>query len=76
MKEFVEYIVKHLVDRPDEVTVAEVFGESTIVYELRVARSDMGKIIGKRGRTAHSLRIILSAAARKSGKRATLEILE
>ena len=76
MKEFVEYIVKHLVDDQDKVSVTEIYGETTIVYELRVARHDMGKVIGKKGRTAHAMRILLSAAARKSGKRATLEILE
>ena len=76
MKEFVEYIVKHLVDDQEQVHVAEVFGETTVVYELRVARGDMGKVIGKKGRTAHAIRVLLSAAARKSGKRATLEILE
>jgi len=76
MKEFVEYIVKHLVDQQDQVSVHEVFAESTVVYELKVARQDMGKVIGKRGRTAQALRILLGAAARKAGKHATLEILE
>jgi len=76
MKEFVEYIVKHLVDNPEEVKVSEVFGETTVVYELRVNQSDMGKVIGKNGRTAHAIRVLLSAVARKSGKHATMEILE
>jgi hypothetical protein len=76
MKEFVEYIVKHLVDNPDEVQVSEVFGETTVVYELKVAQPDMGKVIGKNGRTAHAIRVLLSAVARKAGKHATLEILE
>jgi predicted RNA-binding protein YlqC (UPF0109 family) len=76
MKEFVEYIVKHLVDDPEQVRVSEVFGETTIVYELRVAQPDMGKVIGKNGRTAHAMRILLGAVSRKSGKHATLEILE
>jgi len=76
MKEFVEYIVKHLVDQQDQVSVDEVYGETTVVYELRVAKRDMGKVIGKRGRTAYALRTLLTAAARKAGKRATLEIME
>ncbi len=76
MKEFVEYVVKHLVDSPEEVKVTEVVGETTVVYELRVNRPDMGKVIGKNGRTAHAIRVLLSAVARKAGKHATLEILE
>lgn len=76
MKEFVEYIVKHLVDNPEDVKVSEVFGETTVVYELKVAQPDMGKVIGKNGRTAHAIRVLLSAVARKAGKHATLEILE
>jgi len=60
MKEFVEYIVKHLVDNPEEVRVSEVFGETTVVYELKVAQNDMGKVIGKNGRTAHAMRVLLS----------------
>jgi len=76
MKEFVEFIVKHLVDKPDEVSVNEVDGQRTIVFELRVGEGDMGKVIGKRGQTAKSLRILLAAAAAKIGKRAVLEILE
>ena len=69
-------MVKHLVDEQDQVSVAEVYGEATIVYELKVAKRDMGKVIGKKGRTAQALRVLLSASARKAGKRATLEILE
>lgn len=76
MKEFIEYLVKHLVDKPDEVQVNEVDGERTTVYELRVGAGDMGKIIGRRGQTAKSLRTILAAASAKKGKRAVLEILE
>ena len=76
MKEFVEYVVKQLVDNPEQVRVTEVFGETTVVYELRVDQPDMGKVIGKNGRTAHAIRVLLSAVARKSGKHATLEILE
>lgn len=76
MKEFIEFIVKHLVDNPSAVHVNEVDGERTIVLELRVEQSDMGKVIGRRGQTAKSLRTILSAASAKEGKRAVLEILE
>ena len=76
MKEFVEYIVKHLVDKPDEVVVTEVEGEQTTIYELRVGDGDLGKVIGKRGRTAISIRTLLGAVSAKAGKRAVLEILE
>ncbi len=76
MKEFVEYIVKSIVDNPDQVEVAEVQGSRTTVYELRVAQSDLGKVIGKAGQTAKSIRTLLTAAAARQGKRAVLEILE
>ncbi len=76
MKEFVEFIVKHLVDKPGDVVVTEVDGQRTIVFELRVGQGDMGKVIGKHGQTAKSLRTLLAAASAKTGKRAVLEILE
>ena len=76
MKELVEKMAKALVDKPEEVTVAEVDGEKTTVFELRVAPSDLGKVIGKQGRTARAMRTILSAASTKVKKRAVLEILE
>jgi len=76
MKEFVEFIAKHLVDKPEEVMVTEVEGERTMVYELRVGDGDLGKVIGKRGQTAKSIRTLLGAASAKTGKRAVLEILE
>lgn len=76
MKEFVEFIVKHLVDNPGEVKVNEIDGERTVVFELRVGEGDMGKVIGRRGQTAKSLRTLLAAASAKNGKRAVLEILE
>ena len=76
MKEFVEYIAKHLVDKPDEVVVTEVEGQRTTVYELRVGEGDLGKVIGKRVQTAKSIRTLLGAASAKTGKRAVLEILE
>jgi predicted RNA-binding protein YlqC (UPF0109 family) len=76
MRNLIEYIAKSLVDNPDLVAVKEVEGEKTTVYELRVGPGDLGKVIGKRGRTARSIRTILNAAATKAGKRAVLEILE
>ena len=76
MKEFIEFIVKHLVDSPSDVVVNEIDGERTVVFELRVGDGDMGKVIGRRGQTAKSLRTLLAAASAKMGKRAVLEILE
>lgn len=76
MKQFIELIVKELVDNPDKVVVTEVEGERTTVYELRVGEGDLGKVIGKRGKTAGAIRTLLSAASAKIGKRAMLEILE
>ena len=76
MKELIEYIAKALVDNPDDVSVSEVEGEITSVLELKVAKSDLGKVIGKQGRTARAMRTILSAASTKMNKRAILEILE
>ena len=76
MKSLVEQIAKALVDSPEEVSVAVVEGEITAVYELHVAKSDIGKVIGKQGNTARSIRTILSAAGSKLGKRFVLEILE
>jgi predicted RNA-binding protein YlqC (UPF0109 family) len=76
MKQLIEYVAKALVDRPDEVTVDEVEEDDTTVYELTVAQEDLGKVIGKQGRTAKAMRTLLSAASTKSRKRAILEILE
>ena len=76
MKTLIEYIAKALVDNPDAVAITQIDGEKTIVFELRVGDGDLGKIIGKHGRTARSIRNILGAAASKQGKRAVLEILE
>lgn len=76
MKSLVEQIAKSLVDRQEEVSVAVVEGERTVVFELRVAKSDIGKVIGKQGNTARAMRTILSAAGTKLGKRFVLEILE
>jgi predicted RNA-binding protein YlqC (UPF0109 family) len=76
MKELIEYMAKALVDQPDKVVIKEIAGEKTLIYELRVGEGDLGKIIGKEGRTAKAMRAILSASAMKLGKRAQLEILE
>ncbi len=76
MKELVETIVKSIVDNPNDVDVKEVVGDKTTVIELRVAQPDIGKVIGKQGRTAKSIRTLLSATALKQNKRAVLEILE
>ncbi len=76
LKELVSYIAKSLVDNPDKVEVKEIIGEQTAVLELRVAQEDLGKIIGKQGKTAKAIRTILGAAAAKARRRAVLEILE
>ncbi len=76
MRELMEYIAKSLVDRPEEVVVTETEGEKTAIIGLKVAKEDLGKVIGKMGRTARSMRTILNAAATKIGKRYVLEILE
>jgi hypothetical protein len=76
VKELVSEIAKALVDLPDEVTVREITGEQVTVLELRVAPSDLGKVIGKQGRTARSIRTLLGAAGMKLNRRFTLEILE
>jgi len=76
MKELIEYIAKVLVDNPDDVKVTELEGKQTSVIELRVAKEDLGKVIGKQGRTARAMRTILGAASTKLKKRSVLEILE
>jgi len=76
MKELIEMIAKALVDVPDQVRVDEVVGEQTTVVELKVAKEDLGKVIGKQGRTASAMRTILNAAATKLRKRCVLEIIE
>ena len=76
VKELIKYIAQSLVDNPDKVEVTEVIGEQSSVIELRVAKEDMGKVIGKQGRIAYAIRTILSAASAKIHKRAVLEILE
>jgi len=76
MKTLVESMAKALVDKPEDVNVNEVEGERTTVYELRVSQNDLGKVIGKQGKTARAMRTILSAVGTKMGKRCVLEILE
>jgi len=76
MKDLIEFIAKALVDQPDDVKVSEVEGERTSVIELNVAKEDLGKVIGKQGRTARAIRTILSAASTKIRKRSVLEIIE
>lgn len=76
LKDLVENIVTRLVDRPEDVEVSEISGEHSTIIELRVAGEDLGKVIGKEGRTARSIRTLVHAAATKEKKRAVLEILE
>ena len=76
MKDLIEVMAKALVDAPEEVAVTESKGEHTSVFELRVARGDVGKVIGKEGRTAQSMRIIVEAASAKLKRRCVLEIVD
>ena len=76
MKDLVEFLAKALVDNPDEVNVTEVSGENSSVIELKVAKEDLGKVIGRQGRTARAIRTLLAAAGMKIQKRFVLEILE
>jgi len=76
MKDLISYIAKALVDKPEDVVVTEIEGEQTSVIELKVAKEDLGKVIGKQGRTARAMRTILSAASTKIRKRSVLEIIE
>ena len=76
MKDLIEKIAKALVDKPEEVVVTEIEGEQTSVIELKVAKEDLGKIIGKQGRTAQAIRTILNAGSKKMHKRFVLELIE
>lgn len=76
MKEFIEYVVKALVDFPDQVDVRQVDGDRTLVFELRLNKTDIGKVIGKKGRTIQALRTLVNGASGKLGKRAMVEIIE
>jgi uncharacterized protein len=75
MKEFLEFIVKHLVSDPDQVVVTEEVNEKGLLFRLSVGENDLGRVVGKDGRTARSLRTLLTAVAARQGKRANLEIL-
>jgi hypothetical protein len=76
MKELTEYLIKSLVDHPDEVQLTEMESEKTTIIEVKVADDDVGKVIGKQGRIIKAVRIILQAAAAKKGKRVVLEMLD
>ena len=76
MKDLIKYIAQALVDNPDQVEVSEIEGNQTSVLELKVAKEDLGKVIGKQGRTARAMRTILSASSAKIKKRTVLEIIE
>jgi predicted RNA-binding protein YlqC (UPF0109 family) len=76
MKDLIAYIAKALVDKPEEVVVTEIRGQQTSVIELKVAKEDLGKVIGKQGRTARAIRTILSGASAKMKKRSGFEIIE
>ncbi|MEN6467042.1 MAG: KH domain-containing protein [Syntrophaceae bacterium] len=76
MKELITTIVQSLVDKPEQVNVNEINGEQTVIFELRVAKEDMGKVIGKKGAIANAMRIILNAVSAKSNKRSTLEFID
>ncbi|NLM73814.1 MAG: KH domain-containing protein [Clostridiaceae bacterium] len=76
MKELLEQIARSLVDNPDEVSVNEVEGEQSIILELKVAEDDMGKVIGKQGRIAKAIRVVMKAAAIKENKRVVVEIIQ
>ncbi|MCX7818755.1 MAG: KH domain-containing protein [Kiritimatiellae bacterium] len=76
MKAMLEYILRHLVDHPDQVRITEVQGERTAMYEVRCHADDIGKVIGKNGKTIGAIRLLLSTAAARNGRRAVLEVIE
>jgi predicted RNA-binding protein YlqC (UPF0109 family) len=76
MREFLEFIAKHLVDKPEDVKITMEDRSDRVIFRLQVGQGDVGKIIGRRGRTANAMRVLLSAVAAKEGKRAVLEILQ
>ncbi|MDD2237116.1 MAG: KH domain-containing protein [Kiritimatiellae bacterium] len=76
MKELIEHIVKSLVDHPEDVRITEIDGERTIIFELRCHADDVGKVIGKSGKTVSAIRILLNTAAAKQNRRAMLEVVD
>ncbi len=76
MKEFIEFIAKNLVDSPNEVSITEEVKDNKVVFRLKVGQNDIGKVIGKKGKTAQAMRVLLSAVGAKSGKRTILEIID
>jgi len=76
MKEFLEFIIGNLVDKPEEIKVTELIGKRLTVYEVRVGSGDFGKVLGKKGRTAMAIRVLLTAASKKNGRNAYLELIE
>ncbi len=76
MKEFITYIARQLVDEPDAVSLTEEILEDTVIYKLTVAQPDIGKVIGKKGRTAFALRTIVAAIGRRAGKKVVLEVVD
>ncbi len=76
MKEFIEFIAKNLVDSPDEVSITEETKDNKVVFRLKVGQNDIGKVIGKKGKTAQAMRTLLSAVGAKLGKRTILEIID
>ena len=76
MTELIQYILKHLVDRPQDVRLAAIDGEKSMIFELRCHPNDIGKVIGKNGKTIGSIRTLLSTVAARQGRRATIEVVE
>jgi predicted RNA-binding protein YlqC (UPF0109 family) len=76
MREFLEFIVKHLVDHPDQVALEQEDQDNKVTFKLKVGQGEVGKVIGKNGRTAQAMRVLLAAVAAREGKRAVLEILD
>lgn len=76
MKDFLEFVVKHLVDKPDQVNLEHEEVDNKVTFKLKVAQGEVGKVIGKSGRTAQAIRVLLAAVAAREGKRAGLEILD